>query len=310
MGKLIDGIWHRQSIITSSSDGAYDRLPRTFRDTIHCDDKKYTPDSDRYHLYVSYACPWASRTLIYRELKDLKDHISVSVVHPDMLEEGWTFDKNYNGSTGDDLYGLSFLRELYTLADPKITTSVTVPILWDKQRKTIVNNESSEIIRIFNSNFNQLTGNELDFYPEMYRKEIDKINDLIYHNVNNGVYKAGFAKNQESYDLAVRGLFEVLDKIEETLGENKYLIGDSITEADLRLIPTLLRFDLVYVTHFKCNVRRIKDYPNISRYTKDLFEIPAIKNATNFDHIKRHYYYSHETINPYRIIPRGPHDIL
>ena len=173
-----------------------------------------------------------------------------------------------------------------------------------------MNNESSEIIRIFNSNFNQLTGNELDFYPEIYRKEIDKINDLIYHNVNNGVYKAGFVKNQESYDLAVTVLFEVLDKIEETLGENKYLIGDSITEADLRLIPTLLRFDLVYVTHFKCNVRRIKDYPNISHYTKDLFEIPAIKNATNFDHIKRHYYYSHETINPYRIIPRGPHDIL
>lgn len=310
MGKLVDGKWEVRSIVTSNKKGAYDRLPRTFRDFVSDDHPVFKPESGRYHLYVSYACPWACRTLIYRELKGLKDHISVSVVHPDMLEDGWIFDSSYDGATEDHINGFKFLREVYQKADPKITTSVTVPILWDKKTSTIVNNESSEIIRMFNSGFNSLTGNTLDLYPEDLKARIDELNEIVYEPVNNGVYKTGFAKTQEAYDEAVTELFKTLDYLEKILGENRYLTGDRLTEADLRLVPTLLRFDIVYVVHFKCNVRRIKDYPNLSRYTKELYEMPAIKETTNLDHIKRHYYYSHESINPYRIIPRGPDEIF
>ena len=288
----------------------YTAGPRTFRDFISEDHPVFKPESGRYHLYVSYACPWATRTLIYRELKGLADHITVSVVHPDMLDDGWIFDNSYKDATEDHLHGFKFLREVYQKADPNITTSVTVPVLWDKKTQTIVNNESSEIIRMFNTSFNALTGNNDDFYPEDLRESIDELNELIYHNVNNGVYKSGFAKTQQAYDEAVTSLFGTLDKLESILSENRYLTGDTLTEADLRLIPTLLRFDIVYVTHFKCNIRRIKDYPALSRYTKELYEIPAIKNTANLDHIKRHYYYSHESINPYRIIPRGPDEIF
>ena len=306
MGKLIDGDWIVKSIITTDDSGAYDRLPRTFLDTIKDGHPIFQPELGRYHLYVSYACPWATRTLIYRQLKDLTDHISVSVVHPDMLEDGWVFDSSFPGATEDHLFRKKFLREIYQKADPSITTSVTVPILWDKKTETIVNNESSQIIRILNTAFNGLTGNHIDFYPQEKRTEIDGLNDMIYNNVNNGVYKSGFALTQSAYDDAVTKLFETLDNLDEQLSQSKFLVGDEITEADLRLIPTLLRFDAVYITHFKCNIRRIVDYKNLHRYMEDMLEVPAIKDTFNIDHIKRHYYYSHEQINPYRIIPKGP----
>jgi putative glutathione S-transferase len=310
MGMLIEGKWTEGSVITSNKKGAYDREPRSFRDFISHDHPVFKPETDRYHLYVSYACPWATRTLIYRKLKDLEEHISVSVVHPDMLSVGWQFDDSYKDATKDHLFGFSKLSEVYLKSDPKITTSVTVPILWDKKTGTIVNNESSEIIRMFNSSFNELTANQNDYYPQVMRSQIDILNEKIYHSINNGVYKSGFAKTQESYDNAVLNLFSALDELELILEKNKFLTGDTLTEADLRLIPTLLRFDVVYVTHFKCNIRRIKDYKNLSRYTKELYEIPAINKTNNLDHIKRHYYYSHESINPFRIIPQGPHDIF
>ena len=309
MGKLIDGEWIVKSIITTDDSGAYDRLPRTFLDTIEDSHPIFQPELGRYHLYVSYACPWATRTLIYRQLKDLTDHISVSVVHPDMLEDGWIFDSSFPGATEDHLFRKKFLREIYQKADPSITTSVTVPILWDKKTETIVNNESSQIIRILNTAFNDLTGNHIDFYPQEKRTEIDRLNDMIYNNVNNGVYKSGFALTQSAYDEAVTKLFETLDYLDEQLTHSKFLVGNGITEADLRLIPTLLRFDAVYVTHFKCNIRRIVDYKNLHRYMQDMLEVPAIKDTCNIDHIKRHYYYSHEQINPYRIIPKGPSNI-
>ena len=310
MGMLVDGVWTEGSIVKSDTKGAYDRLPRTFLDYISDEHKIFKPESNRYHLYVSYACPWAHRTLIYRKLKELDKHISFSVVHPDMLKDGWKFEESFSAATKDDLFGSHFLREIYQKADSKVTTSVTVPVLWDKKTNTIVNNESSQIIRMFNSSFNELTGNHDDYYPEDKRAQIDQLNEKIYHNVNNGVYKSGFAKTQLAYDEAVTNLFNTLDELDILLGNNRYLLGDKVTEADLRLIPTLLRFDIVYVTHFKCNVRRIKDYQNLGRYTKELYEIPAIKQTTNLDHIKRHYYYSHEGINPYRIIPKGPSEIF
>lgn len=306
MGMLIDGVWTEGSIVKSDAKGAYDRQPRSFRNFISIDHEIFKPESKRYHLYVSYACPWAHRTLIYRKLKNLDQHISVSVVSPDMLNHGWLFDSTYAGATVDHLFGVKYLREIYQKADPKITTSVTVPILWDKKTNTIVNNESSEIIRMFNSSFNELTGNTDDYYPEEKRDLIDSLNDKIYDAINNGVYKAGFAKTQEAYDEAVSKLFSGLDELEVLLENQKYLTGDEITEADLRLIPTLLRFDVVYVTHFKCNKKRIKDYKNLCRYLKDFYFMPAIKLTTKLDHIKRHYYFSHETINPYRIVPAGP----
>ncbi len=306
MGKLVNGEWEVGSIITRNDSGAYDRLPRTFLHTISKEDKVFRPESKRYHLYVSYACPWASRTLIYRKLKELDDHISVSVVHPDMLEDGWVFDNSFPGATEDHLYGKKFLRQIYLKADSKVTTSVTVPVLWDKKTETIVNNESSEIIRIFNSSFNDLTGNFDDFYPKSKRKEIEDMNQLIYENVNNGVYKSGFALTQKAYDTAIAQLFETLDYLEKVLSQTKFLVGNEFTEADLRLIPTLLRFDAVYVTHFKCNVRRIIDYPNLHRYVKDMLLIKPVSQTFELNHIKRHYYYSHEQINPNRIIPKGP----
>lgn len=310
MGRLVEGKWIKTSIITTDKLGNYDRIPRTFRDSISSDHPRYLPETGRYHLYISYACPWAHRTMIYRELKGLSPHISFSVVHPDMLEFGWTFEKDSDGKGGDDLYDFIYLHQLYQKADPKISTSVTVPVLWDKKTETIVNNESSEIIRIFNSAFNDLTQNTEDFYPESLREGIDELNNLIYPNVNNGVYLCGFAENQESYDRVVTDLFKVLNELDQRLETKRFLLGSQITETDLRLIPTLLRFDLVYFTHFKCNVKRIKDYKNLSRYTKELYELKAIKETTHFAHIKRHYYYSHEMINPRRIIPKGPAEIF
>ncbi len=310
MGKLINGKWTIGSIVNSDKKGSYDRQPRSFRDYISEDHPEFKPETNRYHLYVSYACPWAHRTLIYRKLKGLEEHITISVVAPDMLEDGWVFDKTFLDATEDHLFGSKYLREIYQKAESNITTSVTVPILWDKKTNTIVNNESSEIIRMFNSSFNKLTNNNNDYYPEDKRSKIEELNDKIYDSINNGVYKAGFAKTQEAYDIAVTKLFKTLDELDNILEEKKYLTGDTITEADLRLIPTLLRFDIVYVTHFKCNKKQIKEYKNLSRYTKDLYNLRPIKDTTNLAHIKRHYYYSHETINPYRIIPIGPDQIF
>lgn len=310
MGMLINGKWEVKSVITSDKEGKYDRIPRSFREYISKDHPVFKPESGRYHLYVSYACPWATRALIFRKLKGLEKHISFSVVHPDMLDQGWKFDDSYEGATKDDLFGFDHLKEIYLKAAPDITTSVTVPILWDKKTNTIVNNESSEIIRMFNSSFNDLTKNTEDYYPLVHQDEIDKVNERVYHSINNGVYKTGFAKNQKAYDNAVTELFNALDEMEDRLERKIFLVGEQLTEADIRLIVTLLRFDIVYVTHFKCNIKRIKDYKNLSRYTKNLYEIPAIKESHNFDHIKRHYYYSHKDINPHRIIPKGPEDIF
>ncbi len=304
MGRLVDGKWINGDIITSDSSGAYKRIPRSFRGTISDDDPIFKPESGRYHLYVSFACPWAHRTLIYRSLKGLTDHISVSVVHPEMLDSGWSFKKDFDGATGDDLYGLDYLYQLYQKAQSDISTSVTVPVLWDKKAETIVNNESSEIIRIFNSSFNQLTGNDDDYCPDHLLSQIDSLNELIYEKLNNGVYLSGFAKSQTAYNNAVDGAFDVLDELEGRLENKRYLLGDILTEADIRLIPTLLRFDLVYFIHFKCSKKRISDYKNLFRYVNDLYQIEAIKNTTDFYHIKQHYYYSHEGLNPHRIVPK------
>ena len=303
MGRLVEGKWRTDSIITSDKKGSYDRIPRSFRDSVS-KAGPFTPESGRYHLYVSYACPWAHRTLIYRELKGLQDHISVNVVHPDMMDQGWTFETNFPETTGDDLYQKNHLSEIYLKAKPDVSTSVTVPVLWDKKHQTIVNNESSEIIRFFNQEFDEMTGNKENYYPEALRDQIDRINEKIYHHINNGVYKSGFAGNQVAYQDAVTKVFDALDELEQILEGRKYLIGNQLTEADIRLIPTLLRFDLVYYIHFKCSVRKISEYKNLYRYTKDLYRIDAIRNTTYFDHIKRHYYYSHESLNPKRIIPK------
>ena len=306
MGRLVDGQWVTGSIITSNNKGAYDRKPRTFRDRVSAAHSLYKPEAGRYHMYVSYACPWAHRTLIYRALKELEDIISVSVVHPDMMEYGWQFDDSFPGSTQDHIFGSQYMHQVYQKAQPDVSTSVTVPVLFDKKTNTIVNNESSEIIRIFNEEFNSLTGNQDDYYPQQHRQRIDELNDLIYHNLNNGVYRCGFARSQEAYDEAVAGVFGCLDQIENILSKSKCLVSEKLTEADIRLIPTLLRFDAVYNIHFKCSLKRVSDYPSISRYVKELYAMPAIKKTTFLDHIIRHYYYSHESINPKRIIPQVP----
>ena len=313
MGQLVDGVWQDVWYDTKSTGGAFKRTTAKFRNWITADGSAgptgeggFPAEAGRYHLYVSYACPWAHRTLIFRKLKGLEDLITISAVHPDMLGEGWTFETDDNGATGDTLYGLDFAREVYTKADPKISGRVTVPILWDKQRETIVSNESSEIIRMFNSAFNDITGNTLDFWPEELRDEIEEVNSRIYSTVNNGVYKSGFATSQEAYDAAVVPLFESLDWIEDRLAANRYLMGDQITEADWRLWTTLIRFDPVYHLHFKCNKKRIIDYPNIWAFTRELYQWDGVAETVNMDHIVRHYHYSHETINPNRIIPINP----
>ncbi|WP_299673798.1 glutathione S-transferase family protein [uncultured Roseobacter sp.] len=313
MGLLVDGVWQDSWYDTASTGGTFKRSESKFRNWITPDGAAgpsgtggFTPDSGRYHLYVSLACPWAHRTLIFRQLKELTSHISVSVVHPDMLGEGWTFETDDQGATGDTLYGLPFARDIYLKADPQITGRVTVPILWDRQRETIVSNESSEIIRMFNTGFNDLTGNTDDYWPEALRTEIAPVNDRIYDTLNNGVYKSGFATTQEAYDAAITPLFETLDWLEARLSDRRYLMGDPLTEADWRLFTTLVRFDPVYHGHFKCNRKRVIDYPHLWAYTRDLYQTPGVAETVNFAHIIRHYHYSHETINPHRIIPIGP----
>jgi len=306
MGLLVDGKWQDKWYDTSKNGGKFERQASKFRDNVSNDeDAKYPVESGRYHLYVSLACPWAHRALIFRKLKGLEEHIDVSVVHPEMLDNGWEF-KKYPGATGDKLYGFDYAHQIYTKAKPEITTRVTVPILWDKQTETIVNNESAEIIRIFNSGFNALTSNDDDYYPEALRQEIDDINEMVYHDINNGVYKAGFATTQKAYEEAVNALFHALDIVEERLSKQRYLVGSNITEADWRLFTTLIRFDAVYHGHFKCNKKQIADYPNIYGYMKELYQVPGVAETVNFDHIKRHYYFSHTMINPTQIIPVGP----
>lgn len=309
MGLLQQGRWVDRWYDTQKTGGKFQRQPSAFRHWITPDgsagrsgDKGFKADKNRYHLYVSLACPWAHRTLIFRSLKRLETFIPVTVVSPLMLQNGWAFDDENR----DDLYDSSYLYQLYLKADPHYEGRVTVPVLWDRQRETIVNNESSEIIRMFNSAFDHLTGDCQDFYPPALREEIDQINERVYHTVNNGVYKAGFATDQTAYENAVRELFDTLDWIEERLASKRWLCGESLTEADIRLFTTLVRFDPVYVGHFKCNLRTIESYPNLSAYLRDLYQLPGIAATVNFDHIKQHYYRSHSTINPNGIVPLGP----
>ncbi len=313
MGQLVDGIWHDTWYDTASSGGRFVRSTAGFRNWITPDgsagpsgDAGFAAEAGRYHLYVSLACPWAHRALILRSLRGLEELIDVSVVHPDMLSDGWTFETDDHGATGDRLFGLPFLRDVYTRAKPDVSGRVTVPVLWDKERDTIVSNESSEIIRMFDTAFDRLTGNRETLYPEDLRAEIDRINDRVYSDVNNGVYKSGFATTQGAYDEAVTTLFDAMDWLETLLGARRYLAGNRLTEADWRLFTTMVRFDPVYHLHFKCNRRRLIDYPNLWGHTRELYQMPGIAGTVGMDHIVRHYHYSHETINPHRILPINP----
>jgi len=313
MGLLIDGEWHDTWYDTKKSGGKFVRDTAKFRNWVTADGRAgpsgeggFEAALGRYHLYVSYACPWAHRALIFRALKGLEEHVSVSVVHPLMQGDGWTFETDFDGATGDGLMGKRFMREIYLAAEPNASGRVTVPVLWDTERETIVSNESAEIIRMFNTAFDGITGNGADFYPERLRGEIDAINERVYRDVNNGVYKAGFATTQAAYEEAVTALFEALDWLEDRLAMRRYLAGAQVTEADWRLFTTLVRFDAVYVGHFKCNLRRIADYPNLSGYLRELYQWPGVAETTRLDHIKLHYYASHGTINPTGIVPVGP----
>ena len=313
MGLLVDGEWRDKWYDTESTGGKFERSTSKFRNWVTADGSAgpsgksgFQAQSGRYHLYVSYACPWAHRALIFRALKDLTDHISVSVVHPDMMEDGWTFATDFEGATGDTLFGSDFLSDIYIKADPNFTGRVTVPVLWDKAQNTIVSNESAEIIRMFNNAFNEITGNTDDYWPTDLREQIADINERVYETVNNGVYKAGFATSQDAYDDAVHPLFDSLAWLESILENNRFLAGDKLTEADWRLFTTLARFDLVYHTHFKCNHKRLTDYPNLWAYTRQLYQHADIAETVHFDHIVRHYHFSQTTVNPHQIIPINP----
>lgn len=312
MGLLIDGKWHDQWYDTSSTGGRFIRSDAQFRNWITADGSPgptgeggFKAQPGRYHLYVSLACPWANRTLILRALKGLEDMISVSVVNPLMAEHGWTFARD-EGVVPDPVANAQFLYQVYLRADPNYSGRVTVPILWDLERNTIVSNESSDIIRMLNSAFNGIGAKEGDYTPAELLSEIDAINAEVYDNVNNGVYKAGFATEQNVYEEEVRNLFQYLDRFEALLGKQRFLVGDRITEADWRLFTTLIRFDAVYYGHFKCNLRRLIDYPNLWSYTRELYQWPGVASTINFDHIKQHYYRSHDSINPNGIVPVGP----
>lgn len=321
MGKLVNGIWHDQWYDTKASGGEFVRESAQLHDWVTPEGKP-GPDGQaglpaepgRYHLYVSLACPWAHRVLIMRKLKELEDLIGVSHVSPLMLDQGWSYDVA-EGSSGDVLNGVNYHHQLYTLTDSRYTGRVTVPVLWDRKTRRIVNNESSELLRMLNVAFDELTGNHLDFYPEDLRSAIDEVNADVYDHINNGVYKAGFATEQAVYEKHVKALFDALDRMEKRLSRQRYLAGAWLTEADIRLFTTLVRFDAVYHGHFKCNLRRIEDYPNLSNYLRELYQWPGIAETVSMDHIQRHYYMSHATINPNAIVPLGlsldyerPHD--
>ncbi|WP_417440527.1 glutathione S-transferase family protein [Idiomarina sp.] len=302
MGLLVDGQWHDKWYDTKKHGGRFVRSESQFRNTV-AQGTEFEPESGRYHLYVSYACPWAHRALIFRKLKGLESHIDVSVVHPLMLENGWEFS---DAPLNEPLYDADFLYQLYLKADPEYTGRVTVPVLWDKKNQTIVNNESAEIIRIFNSAFNKLTGNTLDFFPADKQKQIEDVNEWVYNDINNGVYRSGFATTQQAYEEAYESLFAALDKVESILSQSRYLAGDELTEADWRLFTTLVRFDAVYFGHFKTNKKRIVDYPNMWNYLLELYQHPGVEETVVMDHIKTHYYASHKTINPTQVVPKGP----
>ncbi|MBD2580504.1 glutathione S-transferase family protein [Oscillatoria sp. FACHB-1406] len=304
-GMLIDGIWRKEGY-QGDSKGRFKRNPTTFRQWVKADgSSEFKPEAGRYHLYVSYACPWAHRTLILRKLKGLEAAISLSIVDPIMAEEGWEFSQEAD-CIPDPIFGAKYLREIYIQADAGYTGRVTVPILWDKQKGTIVNNESREIIRMFDREFDAIATSSVTFCPDELTGEIDRAIDAIYQPINNGVYRAGFATSQEAYDEAVTELFAHLDRWNEVLGTQPYLCGETITEADWCFFTTLLRFDPVYYVHFKCNLKHIWDYPHLWRYLKDLYEQPGVKETCNLHHIKQHYYRSHPHINPSGIVPQGP----
>ncbi|MBE9221991.1 glutathione S-transferase family protein [Cyanobacterium stanieri LEGE 03274] len=312
MGLLIDGVWQNKWYDTDKNQGKFIRQASAFRNWITPDGEPgitgkggFKPELGRYHLYISLACPWAHRTLIFRKLKGLEEIIPISIVNWYMGEQGWTFAPA-PGVIADPIFHAQYLHQIYTHADAQYTGRVTVPILWDKKTNTIVNNESSEIIRIFNNAFDGIGAKKGDYYPPHLRSQIDQLNDRIYHNINNGVYKCGFATTQSAYEEALTPLFETLDWLETILSQKTYLTGNQITEADWRLFTTLIRFDAVYVGHFKCNLRRIADYSHLSRYLNNLYTIEGIAETVDFDHIKKHYYQSHPTINPTGIVPVGP----
>lgn len=313
MGLLVDGQWHDKWYDTDSTGGEFKRSESKFRNFITADGSAgptgkggFKAEAGRYHLYVCLACPWAHRTLIFRALKGLENMIDVSVVDYFMGESGWTFDQEHDDIVSDDLYGLDYLYELYIKADDNYSGRVTVPVLWDKQQDTIVSNESADIIRMLNSAFDDIGAKPGDYYPNDLHHKIDEINKRVYSDINNGVYKAGFATEQSVYEKHVATLFEALDWVEGLLADNRYLTGDRLTEADWRLFTTLIRFDAVYHGHFKCNLKQLIDYPNISGYVRELYQKPGIADTVNMDHIKAHYYTSHPTINPNGIVPLGP----
>jgi len=312
MGKLVDGVWRDDWYDTKTSGGKFVRKPSQFRNWITADGSPgpsgeggFEAEAGRYHLYVSLACPWAHRTLIFRKLKGLEEMITVSHVEALMMENGWELAKS-----ADPVLGARFLHQVYTAADPTYTGRVTVPVLWDKRTNTMVSNESAEIIRMFNSAFDEIGAAPGDYYPDDLRAEIDAINDVVFRNVNNGVYRAGFATTQEAYEAAFDDLFSTLDELEARLAGSRYLVGGRVTEADWRLFTTLLRFDSVYVGHFKCNRQRLADYPNLSAYLRDLYQVAGIEETVDMAYIKTHYYGSHRTINPTGIVPLGPDEDL
>ena len=312
MGLLVDGQWQDQWYDTDSTGGRFERSQSQFRNWVTHDGDSgpsgqagFPAEAGRYHLYVSLACPWAHRTLIFRKLKGLEQMISLSVVHWYMAEKGWTFQSG-PGVIPDSINQAEFMHQIYTQADPQYSGRVTVPVLWDKQQQTLVSNESADIIRMFNSAFDAVGAKAGDYYPAALREEIDAVNARVYDEVNNGVYKAGFATTQQAYAEAVEPLFETLDWLEQRLSQQRYLCGNQITEADWRLFTTLIRFDAVYVGHFKCNLKRIADYPQLSGYLRELYQWPGIKETVDFQHIKGHYYQSHDMINPTRVVPLGP----
>ncbi len=310
MGLLVNGAW--QDDISRTKDGHFIRPSTSFRNFVTADGSAgpsgeggFPVGAGRYHLYISLACPWAHRTLIFRSLKKLENAISVSVAEPLYGKTGWEFGA-VRGGTRDEVNGKATLAEIYLLADPHYTGRVSVPVLWDKKRRAIVNNESSEIIRMLNSAFDAFTNVRTDYYPAELRAEIDRINEIVYSNVNNGVYRAGFATSQKAYEEAARAIFATFDQLEDRLSRQRYLAGREITEADWRLFPTLVRFDTVYYSHFKCNLRRVADYPNLWNYLRDLYQVPGIAETVSIDHIKRHYYGSQRQVNPTGIVPIGP----
>jgi len=313
MGLLVEGEWKEQWYDTSKTGGKFVRTDAGFRHWITADGSAgpsgeggFKAEANRYHLYISHACPWANRTAIFRKLKGLEDIIGVSVVDHFMGAKAWSFGGESDGSTRDTINGFDHLHQVYTAAKSNYTGRVTVPILWDKGRETIVSNESSELIRMFNSAFRNIVDDDQDFYPQNLRQEIDDVNERVFHTLNNGVYKCGFATTQKAYEEAFEPLFETMDWLESRLDSQRYLVGAQITEADWRLFTTLVRFDPVYVGHFKCNKRRLADYANLTNYTRELFQWPGVSQTVNMAHIKAHYYGSHETVNPSRIVPVGP----